>query len=85
MSNDQNYSSKNIKQHFEDLEFWSFDVFFPRGSVGGEGRGCYLLGSFIFISITLKIFEITKILGKKISNDQNTSKTFKIAKIPVNL
>ena len=27
MSNDQNYSLKNIKQHFEDLEFWSFDVF----------------------------------------------------------
>ena len=30
MSNDQNYSLKNIKQHFEDLEFWSFDVFFLR-------------------------------------------------------
>ena len=62
MSNDQNYSSKNIKQHFEDLEFWSFDVFFLEGRWVGErgGRG-YHLCSFIFISITLEILIILEV------------------------
>ena len=54
MSNDQNYSLKNIKQHFEDLEFWSFDVFFLR-------EGGYYLGSFIYISITLDILIILEV------------------------
>ena len=63
MSNDQNYSSKNIKQHFEDLEFWSFDVFFLEGRwvEEREGGGCYHLCSFIFISITLEILIILEV------------------------
>ena len=61
MSNDQNYSSKNIKQHFEDLEFWSFDFFFLEGWFVGGGGGVYHLGSFICISITLDILIILEV------------------------
>lgn len=54
MSNDQNYSSKNIKQHFEDLEFWSFDLifyflFFIKGRLGGGGRGGVIILVVLFV------------------------------------